>query len=79
MQLVIQNNAAHAIRVGDSTSVSMTVPAAVNGGTAGFGMLVQPGGSWNSGAFTSGAAYLKTWYIAGTSTDVIDYQYQPEG
>jgi hypothetical protein len=78
MQLVVQNNAAHAIRVADSASVSMTVPAAVNGGAAGFGVLVQAGGTFNSGTFTSGAANLNQWYIAGTATDVIDYQYTSE-
>lgn len=78
MQLVIQNNSAHAIRVGDSSSVSMTTPVAANGGTAGFGILVQPGGSIAAGTFTSGATNLWQWYIAGTATDVIDYQYTPE-
>jgi hypothetical protein len=78
MNLVFQNNAAHAIRVGDSSSVSTTTPAAANGGTAGFGLLIQPGGS-SGGAFaTSGALNLKNFYIAGTATDVIDYQYTPE-
>lgn len=78
MQFVIQNNSAHSIRVGDDPRVSMTVPAAVNGGTAGFGELVGPGGAYNSGTFTSGGAILKQWYIAGTATDVIDYQFTPE-
>jgi hypothetical protein len=78
MQLVIQNNSAHDIRVGDSPLVSTTTPAAANGGTAGFGQLVNVGGSWNSGPFTSGAGNLKQWYIAGTATDVIDWQYNQE-
>lgn len=78
MQFVIQNNSAHAIRVGDSNKVSTTVPAAVNSGTAGFGQLIQSGGSNDTGTFTSGAAWLQEWYIAGTSGDVIDYQYTPE-
>jgi hypothetical protein len=78
MQLWFQNNSAHSIRVGDSASVSMTVPAAVNGGTAGFGTLVLAGGSVNVGTFTSGATDLNQWYIAGTNTDVIDYRYNLE-
>jgi hypothetical protein len=78
MQLVFQNNSAHPIRVGDDPRVSVTTPAAVNGGTAGFGQLVNPGGAYNSGTFTSGAANLKNWYIAGTATDVIDWQYTAE-
>jgi hypothetical protein len=67
MQLIIQNNSTHAIRVGDSPSVSATV-----------GLLIQPGGSSAAGTFTSGATYLNNWYIAGTSGDVIDYQYTQE-
>jgi hypothetical protein len=78
MDLIFQNNSAHAIRVGDSPLVSMTVPAAVNGGTAGFGLLIQPGGSLGGALATSGAFNAKNWYIAGTSTDVIDWQYTPE-
>lgn len=78
MQLVIQNNSAHAIRVGDSPLVSTTTPASANGGTAGFGILVGVGSNWNSGTFTSGAQQLTQWYVAGTNTDVIDYQYTPE-
>jgi hypothetical protein len=78
MSLVIQNNSAHPIRCGDSPSVSVTTPTAVNGGTAGFGLLVQSGGS-SGGAFaTSGAFNLKQFYIAGTSTDVIDWEYIEE-
>ena len=78
LDLVIQNNAAHAIRVGDSPNVSTTTPAAVNGGTAGFGLLIQPGGSSGGSLGTSGVFNLDNWYVAGTATDVIDYQYTTE-
>jgi hypothetical protein len=78
MSLVFQNNSAHPIRVGDSASVSVTTPAAVNGGTAGFGLLIQPGGSSGGMFATSGALNLKLFYIAGTSTDVIDWEYIEE-
>ena len=78
MNLLIQNNSAHAIRVGDSPNVSITVPAAVNGGTAGFGILIQPSGAVGGDFATSGALNLKNWYIAGTATDVIDWQYTTE-
>jgi hypothetical protein len=78
MNLVFQNNSAHPIRVGDSPLVSMTTPAAVNGGAAGFGILINPGGSSGGDFATSGAFNLKQWYIAGTATDVIDWQYTPE-
>jgi hypothetical protein len=78
MNLIIQNNSAHNIRVGDDATVSMTVPAAVNGGTAGKGILIFPTGSSGGALATSGAFNLKNWYIAGTATDVIDYQYTAE-
>lgn len=78
MQLTIQNNSAHQVRVGDSSSVSVTTPAAANGGTAGFGLRLLPGGSAGGSFATSGALNLSQWYIAGTATDVIDYQYTPE-
>lgn len=78
MSLIVQNNSVHNIRVGDSPSVSMTVPSAVNGGTAGFGILIVPGGS-SGGAFaTSGAYNLNNFYVAGTATDVIDFLYIQE-
>src|ERR1700722_13649103 len=48
-QMIIQNNSAHNIRYGDSTA-SVTTPTAVNGGTAGKGILVIPGGSGNTGS-----------------------------
>jgi hypothetical protein len=67
MQLIIQDNAAHSIRVGDDPRVSST-----------FGLLVQPSGSDAAGTFTSGATQLNQWYIAGTTGDVIDYQFTPE-
>jgi len=78
LNLVFQNNSAHPIRVGDSSSVSVTTPAAVNSGTAGFGILIQPGGSSGGSLGTSGVFNLKQWYIAGTATDVIDWQYTQE-
>jgi hypothetical protein len=78
MDLIFQNNSAHAIRVGDDARVSVTTPAAVNGGTAGFGLLLQPGGSSGGALATSGAFNVKNWYIAGTATDVIDWQFTPE-
>ncbi len=78
MNLLIQNNSAHACRVADSAKVSITTPAAVNGGTAGFGILLQPGGAEGGSFATSGAFNLNKWYIAGTLGDAIDYQYTVE-
>jgi len=78
MNLQIQNNSAAAVRVGDSSSVSLTTPAAVNGGAAGFGILLQPGGADGGSFATSGAVYLNTWYAAFSAAGVIDYQYTPE-
>ena len=71
---LIQNNSAHAIRVGDYT-VSMTVPASVNGGTAGKGILIEPGSPGGSQELSPGLEYtgdMTEFYIAGTATDVID-------
>lgn len=68
MQLVIQNNTADVIRVGDDARVSSA-----------FGLVVTPGNNNTAGTFTSGATQLNQWYIAGTSGDIIDYQYTPEG
>ena len=42
--LQFQNNSAHPIRYGTDRLVSMTTPAAANGGTAGRGLLVSDAG-----------------------------------
>jgi len=71
-QMIIQDNAAHSIRYGDLT-VSVTTPAAVNGGTAGKGVLLYPGGGAGSTGTVSGQqGDASKFYIAGTSGDVID-------
>jgi len=70
-QMQIQNNSAHACRYGDAT-VSVTTPGAVNGGTAGKGMLLTPGGSGNTGTVSGQQGDASQFYIAGTSGDVID-------
>lgn len=72
--LQFQNNSAHAIRYGDNT-VSVTAPAAVNGGTAGKGMLLPGGSPGGSGSQSTPVAYatmLSDWFVAGTAGDVID-------
>jgi hypothetical protein len=77
--LVFQNNAAHACRYANDSSVSVTTPGAVNGGTAGKGILLasgSPGGSGTTSPVIRGTM-LNTWYIAGTQGDVIDYIYEP--
>lgn len=64
---IIQNNAAHNIRFGDS-SVTTTKGTALASGS--------PGGSYTSTASMSGSQPvpddLSQWYIAGTQNDVID-------
>ena len=71
--LQIQNNSAHPIRYGTTNKVSTTVPAAVAGGTAGFGILLTNGGG--AGAQSTPVTYstmLSEWWIGGTAGDVID-------
>lgn len=71
-QMIIQDNAANNCRYGDST-VSVTTPAAVNGGTAGKGVLLYGGGGAGSTGTVSGQqGDASQFYIAGTSGDVID-------
>jgi len=75
--LTFQNNSAHSIRYGDQ-SVSVTTPAAVNGGTAGKGMLLAPGSPGGAGSQSTPVnygTYLSDWWIAGTAGDVIDVLY----
>jgi len=73
--LTIQNNAAHNIRYGLDNKVSVTTPAAVNGGTAGRGILLaagSPGGAGSQSTPVTYSTYLSDWWIAGTAGDVID-------
>ena len=70
--LTIQNNAAHAIRYGIGNKVSVTTPAAVNGGAAGFGMLLNPSGAGSQSTPVTYGTFLSDWFVAGTPGDVID-------
>jgi hypothetical protein len=70
-QMTIQNNSAHNCRYGDSTT-SVTTPAAVNGGTAGKGILLTPGGAGSTGTVSGQQGDASQFYIAGTQGDVID-------
>ena len=72
--LTFQNNSAHPCRYGTSPKVSVTVPAAVNGGTAGFGTLLQPGGAGSQSTPVTYSTMLSEWWIAGVPGDVIDGQ-----
>lgn len=78
LDLVFQNNSASAVRVGDSSLVSLTAPTAVNGGTAGFGLLLAPGGSSGGSLGTSGVFNLNQWYVAFSAAGVVDYQFNSE-
>ncbi|MFZ3343315.1 MAG: hypothetical protein WA213_20730 [Terriglobales bacterium] len=72
--LVFQNNSAHPCRYGTSHLVSVTTPAAVNGGTAGLGTLLLPGGAGSQSTPITYSTMLSEWWIAGTPGDVIDGQ-----
>jgi hypothetical protein len=65
-QLVIQNNAGHTLRIGDST-VSSTKGIVISPGS--------PGGMFNGGGFINYGSYLSDWWLFGTSADVIDILY----
>lgn len=64
---IIQNNAAHNIRFGDSSTTSSKGTALASG---------SPGGSYTTQASMNGTQPvpddLSQWYIAGTQNDVID-------
>lgn len=65
-QCMIQNNAAHAFRVGDSTVSA----------TKGANLLPTSVGSINLGTFTAGAADdLSLYFVFGTAADVVDIIY----
>ena len=64
--LVIQDNAAHNIRVGDSTVTS------TNGIAASLS-----GGSFNLTLNFPRGTILSQWYVAGTQGDVVDFLYEP--
>jgi hypothetical protein len=60
----VQNNAAHTIRIGDSTVTS----------SRGTVLLAGPGGgSWQPPLTQPATAFdLSQWYVAGTQNDVVD-------
>ena len=72
--LTFQNNSAHECRYGTSPKVSVTTPAAVNGGTAGFGIRLTVGGAGSQSTPVTYSTMLSEWWIAGTPGDVIDGQ-----
>jgi len=74
--LQFQNNAAHAIRYG-GPNVSVTAPGAVNGGAAGNGILLAPGGAGSQSTPINYSTNLSEWYVAGTPGDVIDILFIP--
>lgn len=66
--LMVQDNAAHNVRVGDST-VSSTKGILIS--------LGSPGGSYNTTLNFPRGTILSQWYLAGTEGDVIDVLYEP--
>lgn len=67
-QIIIQDNAAHNVRVGDNT-VSATKGILLASASP------APGGSLNSGPMQIYFAYLSDWYLFGTAGDLIDILY----
>lgn len=65
--MIIQNNAAAVVRVGDNT-VSATKGIALSGGA--------PGGSATAQLTIARGAHLSEWYLFGTATQVIDILYE---
>jgi hypothetical protein len=74
--LQIQNNSAHDIRYG-GPNVSVTVPAAVNLGAAGNGILLNSGGAGAQSTPINYSTNLAEWYVAGTPGDVVDILFIP--
>jgi len=67
-QVIIQNNAGHAMRIGDS-SVDSTHGALLASGS--------PGGALNFGPFDTHADNLRNYWVSGTQNDVVDIAYIP--
>jgi hypothetical protein len=65
-QIIVQNNAAHNMRIGDVNTTS-SIGALLTTGT--------PGGSINLGPFYDNPENLKEWWVAGTQNDVVDIIY----
>jgi hypothetical protein len=65
-QIIIQNNAAHTMTIGDST-VTATNGIRIAAGPA--------GGSINSGPVAVYATNLFDWWVAGTQNDIVDVLY----
>src|SRR5665213_1127793 len=74
--LQIQNNSAHDIRYG-GPNVSVTAPAAVNGGAAGNGILLTSGSAGAQSTPINYSTNLAEWYVAGTPGDVVDILFIP--
>jgi hypothetical protein len=67
-QIIVQNNAAHVMRVGDVNTTSSVGASLAAAGTS-------PGGSLNLGPFYDNPENLKEWWVAGTQNDVLDVIY----
>lgn len=63
VQVIAQNNAAHSMRVGDSSTTSSMGALLASG---------SPGGSINLGPHDANRENLKDWFVAGTQNDVLD-------
>ena len=72
--LLVQNNAAHDCRVGDS---SVTGTVATSPGTYIAHSATAPGGSLSLPLNFPRGTILSQWYIGGTAADVIDVTYEP--
>jgi hypothetical protein len=65
-QVIVQNNAAHVMRIGD-VNTTASIGAVLASGS--------PGGSMNLGPFDTTKENLMDWYVAGTNADVLDVIY----
>lgn len=62
-QLIVQNNSAAAMRLGDVTV------------TATRGLVMGQSGSINMGAFINYGTFLSDWWVFGTAGTVVDFLY----
>ena len=66
-EVTVQNNASHAVRVGDSTTTSSKGIALAISGAA--------NSIWKFGPFLGEPLNLTDFYVAGTQNDVLDVTY----
>ena len=58
-QMILQNQGANSMHIGDSTTTSTD------------GLLLSASGSANAGGFINYGTYLSDWWVVGTAGDVL--------